>query len=595
LSSIDTTLGPSSSQDDPRDWTGHVIVCGLHVNSLRAIELLIATGTKVVVLDDDPDKRLVPTLASWSVPLLYRGEGPEEFMLAGLNGASAVICAESSDLLTLQTALLVRDFREDVKVIVDIDNPSVGKAIEGVTGEGSVLDVAGLFAPAVVSTCMGNDTDHLHLGGQEFVAATVKIDEPGTLRSKFGDLAPIGVAREDSDDVLIGPSRDLEVEPGDRACVIGTPSDLKAAKIVIETAAHEERGFFHRQLDRLSRTWRIATEHTDSALKVTLWLGLALCVFAALMLGLFYREPDGTHLTILQAIYFTFETGATVGFGDFSFAQQTQAMQVFGILLIIVSTVIVSLIFAFITNLLISRRIEQSLGQGQVHEFRGHTVLIGLGSVGMRVIEGLRDQGRDVAVIERNSDNSYIPLARSLGVPVIIGDATLGTTLDSVNLDMASSVAVMTSSDLTNIETSLAVRGKLGDRWESTPVVVRVFDRALADRLSRSFGFQHVWASASIAAPWFVGAAVGLEVLSTFYFASEPFLVATLEVSEEGGLTGATMMDLGADVRVIAIDRDDNLEYPPRRDTKFVAGDRAYLAGPYEELLRVMRRDREAA
>ena len=35
-------------------------------------------------------------------------------------------------------------------------------------------------------------------------------------------------------------------------------------------------------------------------------------------------------------------------------------------------------------------RIEQSLGQGQVHEFRGHTVLIGLGSVGMRVIEGLR-------------------------------------------------------------------------------------------------------------------------------------------------------------------------------------------------------------
>lgn len=153
----------------------------------------------------------------------------------------------------------------------------------------------------------------------------------------------------------------------------------------------------------------------------------------------------------------------------------------------------------------------------------------------------------------------------------------------------------MTSSDLTNIETSLAVRGKLGDRWEATPVVVRVFDRALADRLSRSFGFQHVWASASIAAPWFVGAAVGLEVLSTFYFASEPFLVATLEVSESGGLTGASMLDLGADIRVVAIDRGDRLEYPPRRDTKFMAGDRAYLAGPYEELLRVMRRDREAA
>jgi Trk K+ transport system NAD-binding subunit len=595
LSSTDTTLGPSSSQDDPRDWTGHVIVCGLHVNSLRAIELLITTGTKVVVLDDEPDKRLVPTLASWNVPLLYRGDGPEEFELAGIHGASAVICAESSDLLTLQTALLVRDISEDIKVIVDIDNPSVGKAIEGVTGEGSVLDVAGLFAPSVISTCMGHDADRLNLGGQAFVAASIRIDEPGTLRSQFGDLAPIGVAREDSDEVLIGPSRDLHVEPGDRACVIGTPEDLRAASIEIEADVREDRGFFGRQLDRAARTWRVVAEHNDAALKVTLWLGLALMIFAALILGLFYREPDGTHLTILQAIYFTFETGATVGFGDFSFAQQTHMMQVFGILLIITSTVIVSLIFAYITNLLISRRIEQSLGQGQVHEFRGHTVLIGLGSVGMRVIEGLREQGRDVAVIERNTDNSYIPLARSLGVPVIIGDATLGTTLDSVNLDSASSVAVMTSSDLTNIETSLAVRGKLGDRWEETPVVVRVFDRALADRLSRSFGFQHVWASASIAAPWFVGAAVGLEVLSTFYFASEPFLVATLEVSESGGLTGATMMDLGADVRVIALGRRGSLEYPPRRDTKFMAGDRAYLAGPYEELLRVMRRDREAA
>jgi Trk K+ transport system NAD-binding subunit/multidrug transporter EmrE-like cation transporter len=593
LGSIDTTVGSETSQDDPRDWSGHVIVCGLHVNSLRAVELLITTGTKVVVLDDEPDARLVPTLASWQVPLLHRGDGPEEFILAGIDGARAVICAESSDLLTLQTALLVRDIRDDVKVIVDIDNPDVGKAVEDVTGEGSVLDVAGLFAPAVVSTCMGHDADRLNISGQEFVAATVPIVQAGTLRDLFGDLAPIGVAHEDSDEVLIGPSRDLAVTAGDRACIIGTADDLRAGKIDIEAFVHEERGFFRRQLDRAERTWRVATEHTDSALKVSLWTGLGVIIVSCLMLGLFYREPDGTHLTILQAIYFTFETGATVGFGDFSFAQQTEAMQIFGILLIIVSTVIVSLIFAFITNLLVSRRIEQSLGQGQVHEFRGHTVLVGLGSVGMRVIEGLRAEGRDVAVIERSADNRYIPLARSLGVPVIIGDATLGTTLESVNLDLASSVAVMTSDDLTNIETGLAVRGKLGARWAETPVVVRVFDRTLARRLGRSFGFQHVWASASIAAPWFVGAAVGLEVLSTFYFASEPFLVARLDISPSGGLTGATMLDLGADIRVIAIDRGDHLEYPPRRDTKFMDGDRAYLAGPYEELLRVMRRDRE--
>ena len=57
------------------------------------------------------------------------------------------------------------------------------------------------------------------------------------------------------------------------------------------------------------------------------------------------------------------------------------------------------------------------------------------------------------------------------------------------------------------------------------------------------------------------------------------------------------MRDLAARTRVLAISRasdDGSLEYPPRRGTRFRAGDRAYLIGPYEELLAVLRRDRPA-
>jgi hypothetical protein len=56
------------------------------------------------------------------------------------------------------------------------------------------------------------------------------------------------------------------------------------------------------------------------------------------------------------------------------------------------------------------------------------------------------------------------------------------------------------------------------------------------------------------------------------------------------------MNELGARMRVIAIGRGgngDDLEYPPRRDTRLLAGDDAYLAGPYDELQRVLRRERE--
>lgn len=89
-----------------------------------------------------------------------------------------------------------------------------------------------------------------------------------------------------------------------------------------------------------------------------------------------------------------------------------------------------------------------------------------------------------------------------------------------------------------------------------------------------------------------------MDVLFSFYVGSHPFLLARLRVSEGGGLEGLAMNELDARLRVIAIDRGASggeLEHPPRRDTRLRAGDDGYLAGPYEELRRVLRRERESA
>jgi Trk K+ transport system NAD-binding subunit len=174
----------------------------------------------------------------------------------------------------------------------------------------------------------------------------------------------------------------------------------------------------------------------------------------------------------------------------------------------------------------------------------------------------------------------------------------MSQTLESVNLTSAAAVAILTSDDLTNIETGLAVRDRLGERWTDVPVVLRVFDRQLGHRLEESFGFRHVWSTSAIAAPWFVGAVLGLEVLFTFYVGSHPFLLARLRVSAGGGLDGQAMRELPASVRVVAIRRAADamaLEYPPRRDTRLAPDDDAYLVGPYAELLQVLRHDRETA
>ncbi|MEH3054083.1 MAG: NAD-binding protein [Patulibacter minatonensis] len=577
-----------------------MIVCGLHDVALRTVEQLYLAGQPVVVVDDEPEPRLVATVEAWGIPYIPRsallGDPLAE---AGLAGAAAVICVESTDLGTLETALAVRALRPDVRIVVHLDNPAVGGAVEGIVGEGSVLDVAGLFAPSVVDACLGRTRHDLRLEDGHFVVADVVVQRAGTLRELYADLAPIGILTEHEVLRAACPGRDERVEPGERVALLGTPRDFTAAGLDHGDDVSDHAPHARSRRRRMRLALADASEYFDGPVRTTLWVGLLVALLSTVVLRAFYVDggAPGRHMSWIEAFYFTIETSATVGFGDFSFAQQTPLLQGFAVLLIISGTAVVSLLFAFVTNTLVSRRIEASLGRAKVRGLDGHVILVGLGAVGMRVLEGLREHGRDVVVIEYDEDNRYASQARLLGVPVIIGDATLARTLEAANIDTASAIAVMTSDDMTNIETGLAVREGLGERWEEVPVILRVFDTSLGQRLEDVFDFRHVWSTAAIAAPWFVGAAIGMGVLATFYVGRQPFLVARLEVQGGGGLAGVEMRGLAANVRVLALRRDGQpeLDYPPRRETRFAAGDLAYLAGPYDELMHVLRAEQGAA
>ena len=81
-------------------------------------------------------------------------------------------------------------------------------------------------------------------------------------------------------------------------------------------------------------------------------------------------------------------------------------------------------------------------------------------------------------------------------------------------------------------------------------------------------------------------------MLETFYVDQQPFLVGRLSIAPGGGLQGLAMQDLSARTRVSPCSGPGaGARAPPRRGTRFAGGDRAYLLGPYDELLRVLRRD----
>jgi Trk K+ transport system NAD-binding subunit len=584
------------------DWRGHVIVCGLHSVGLRIVEQLNLSGVPAVVVDDQPDPALARQLAGWGVPHLPASSRTAAMLMeAGLAGAAAVICVLEDDLQTLETALLTRELRADVRIVVQLANPAVGRALSQI--DVAVLDVASLSAPAIAEACLQSGLQEILLDGERFVAARTVAPRTATLRDLYGALAPIAVLPASGEDTVICPGRDHLVSQGDRVTVFGAPDELRAAGITgpIQVRENIRRPRVTRRVRQLlvSLVRAVADRRMATALAVL----VVVLVAATLILHVAYQLPDPAghrgqgRISLLSAAYFAVETVTTVGYGDFSFRGQDPWLMVGAISLMLLGATFVAVFFATLTNMIVSRRLEESLGRQRIIGLSGHVIVIGLGSVGIRVIQRLVSAGREVVAVDKDESNRHLGQLRALEVPVIIADATLPETLEAVSLPNAAAVAVVTSDDLANLETGLAVRDQLGERWHSVPVVLRMFDSPFARSVRHNFGFASVRSTAALAAPWFVGAALGLDVLSTFYAGDEPLLVARLTVSPGGGLNGLAMSELSARTRVLAIRRaadEQLLEHPPRRGTRFRDGDQAFLIGPYEELLAVLRRDHPA-
>ncbi|MCF7551417.1 TrkA family potassium uptake protein [Pseudonocardia sp. WMMC193] len=566
----------------------HVVVCGVGAVALRIVEQLVDAGIECAVVDatDRPDPVTEHLLAGWGVPR-HPGRLREALRAAGAEKAAAVVVAPDDDLVATEAALLAHQVAPDTRLVVRVENRAVGRALGG---HGTVLDVAALAAPSVVEACLGRRPHPLDLGGRRFVVTTVEAPRAGTLRSLYGVLAPL--AAEDA----LCPGRDHPVAAGEEVTLIGTPEEF--GPLVEEVpepvrvgarSAGAERAV--RRADEGGRAGaltliRSLLAEAERPLKATALVLLAVFALSVFVLRAGYVKPDGRGMSWVDAVYFTVETIGTVGYGDFSFAEQATWLRIYAIGMMFLGVVLAAVLFALLTQMLVSNGLERSLGRSRVETMRGHVLVVGLGAVGIGVLEGLLAAGARPLVLERDEANRHLPRARQLGVPIVIGDATDTSVLAAVNLVECAAVAVLTSDDLVNIEAGLAVRDQLGDRWRDVPVVLRLFDRDLSEAVEEGFGFDHVRSTAALAAPWFVGAALGLDVLGTFYVDRTPFMVGRLPIGPQ--LDGRAMRELSARTRVVALRRADGTVDTPRRDTRFAEGDDAYVVGPYTELLALL-------
>jgi Trk K+ transport system NAD-binding subunit len=556
---------------------GHTIVCGDDPLGLRIIEELQSAGTDVVVVGS-----------------------AKELAAAGVEDATAVICADDDDALNLEIALLARQLNATVRVVARLANSVLREAMAVSNGPGAILDVADLAAPSVVEACLARTTHAIPVAGVEFVVSGTEAPIDATLRDIYGDLAPVAVIHGENSptpgEVVACPGRDQQVRAGDWTAMIGTADELAAQGITVAqpaAMARVRRSTLRRGINAL----RALRDDINPMFFRAFAASMTLLLGATVLLRFSYRHPPG--MGWIDALYFSTETIATVGYGDFSFMQQPTWLRIWGIGLMFAGVTTTAILVAFIADLLLSRRIAQSAGRRRVRDLQNHVIVVGLGSFGIRVVGDLKAAGYDVAVIERDDDNRYLASARELDVPVIFGDATLRQTLESARIDEAIAVAVLTQDDMVNIETGIVLREMLSPRVmpevlrPDVPVVLRVYDRALGAAVAHRFSFENVRSTVELATPWFIGEAMGLQVFGTFSVGQRSFMVGGVLVEPGSELDGLRMGELSTQTRVIAIGRGPgDLQLHPRRDSQLSAGDTAYLVGPHRELLDTLHKGR---
>jgi Trk K+ transport system NAD-binding subunit len=548
---------------------GHIIVSGEDALAATVIEELKNAGASVVKLSD------------------------RELAAAGIAQAVAVVCAGEDDPTNLELALLARNANPNVRVVARLANDVLRAAMAADNGPGAILNVADLAAPAIVEACLAHTAHPFEVAGIKFVVWGAEAPHDATLRELYGDLAPVAVIGGENsptrDEVVVCPGRDVRVHAGDWTATIGTADELaaRAVKVPRPSRTRARRPWLRRVLDA-ARTVR---DDVNPAFFPLSAVGLSLLIGSTILLRFSYQRPPG--MTWLDALYFSAETITTVGYGDVSFVQQPTWLRVFSVVLMFVGMTTTAVLIAFIADLLLSRRFVHTAGRRRVRHLRNHIIVVGLNALGIRVVRDLTAAGYDVAVIEHDDNNRFLSAAAELDVPVVFGDATLRQTLVSAQVERARAVAVLTRDDMVNIEIGIVLREMLGprvrpevNRWLNVPIVLRVYDRALGIAVAQRFNFENVRSTVELAAPWFIGAAMGLQVLGTFSVGQSSFMVGAMHVEAGSELDGLRMFELSTQTRVIAITRPDApVKLHPRRDALLTAGDTVYLVGPYRELL----------
>ena len=517
----------------------HLIVCGDGPLSYRITEELTSRyGERVTVILPDRRNHHGPQISA--LPRVRVLEYPElssqAFTDAGVQSARALAVVWQDDVGNLHAGLRAQELNPGLRLVLAIFNRRLGEHIRMLFPDCTVLSGTAMAAPSFVAAALGEPSpSHIRVQRRTLYVARPDDVAAGAVVCGLTDdhdgprLLPPGTGLRDRADLVL-------------AVADGTPRNPLARR---RNPALAVAGMLRRLAGGKFGL-------VFAALLAVIVVGFVLLVAAH------YALTDALYLTLMDL------TGSAL-----TRPQDTSAEKVAQVMLTVDGMAFIPVI----TALVVGARLTGSVRRAP-RPASGHIIVVGLGNVGSAVTGQLHDLGFDVVCVDNKPNAPGIPLARQLGLPVVIGDAFREETLHAAHLDTCLALVSVTSLDVVNLETALTARALRDD----LRIVLRLTDDDLAERLEKMTGNMISRSVPYLAAPAFATAMLEHQVLRTIDVGRHVLLIAEIRVAEQAGLAGSPIRDTEQDgqARVLAMQSSGmaSLDWSPDRGRPLAAGDR---------------------
>ena len=517
---------------------GHLIVCGDGPLSYRITEELTSRyGERVTVILPDRRNHHGPQISA--LPRVRVLEYPElssqAFTDADVQSARALAVVWQDDVGNLHAGLRAQELNPGLRLVLAIFNRRLGDHIRMLFPDCTVLSGTAMSAPSFVAAALDQPAP-----------SHVRVQRRTLYVARPDDVAPgavvCGVTDDHDDPRLLPPGEGLR-DQADLVLAVadGTPRNPLARQ-------RNPALVFGGMVRRLVR-------HRFGLVFAAL---LAVIVAGFVLLAAVHSVNNALYLTLMDLTGSAFTSTAD------SAAEKTAQVML---------TVDGMAFIPVITAIVVGARLTGSVRRAP-RPASGHIIVVGLGNVGTAVTGQLHDLGFDVVCVDNNPDAPGIPMARQMGLPVVIGDAFREQTLRAAHLDTCLALVSVTSLDIVNLETALTARALRDD----LRIVLRLTDDDLAERLEKTTGNTISRSVPYLAAPAFATAMLEHQVLRTIDVGRHVLLIAEIRVADQAGLAGSLISGTEQDgqARVLALQANGAaaLDWSPQRGYLLAAGDR---------------------